>query len=532
MVKLLLKKQLMELFKSYFYDEKKNKMRPKWQIAAWFVFFFLVIVVMLGGMFTGISLTLCKPLTAANAGWLYFLMMSVIAIVIGAFGSVFNTYASLYLAKDNELLLSLPIPVRTIITARILIVYVMGAMYSSVVLIPALIVYWITAGITAANAVCGILLFLIVTMIVLLLSCVLGWAVAKISLRLKNKSFLTVLAALVFIGLYYFFYFKAAGMIQDLLLNAVFYGERIKGSAYFMYLFGRIGEGDLLAAIIYAVIVLILCWLVWNMIQRGFLKIAASGGSTEKVRYTEKAVKEKSVFSALLFKELGRFTSSANYMLNCGMGILFLIGAGVLLLFKGSEYIGVLDQVFVKQPGASTVLVCTMLCMCSSMIDMAVPSVSLEGKSIWIPQSLPVTAKQVLHAKMSVQLLLSGIPMLFASVCAASVMHVTAAERVLVVLMPVIYSVFSAVCGMVIGVRMPILSWTNELAPIKQSGAVGIILFGSWAVTIAIAGIYMLLAYPIGAVPYLLILTGLLAAVSAYLQHWLDKEGASLFASL
>ena len=36
-----------------------------------------------------------------------------LAIVLGAFGSVFNTYSSLYLAKDNDLLLSMPIPVRT-----------------------------------------------------------------------------------------------------------------------------------------------------------------------------------------------------------------------------------------------------------------------------------------------------------------------------------------------------------------------------------------------------------------------------------
>ena len=39
---------------------------------------------------------------------------------MGAFGSVFNTYSSLYLAKDNDLLLSLPIPLRVIISSRLL----------------------------------------------------------------------------------------------------------------------------------------------------------------------------------------------------------------------------------------------------------------------------------------------------------------------------------------------------------------------------------------------------------------------------
>lgn len=64
------------------------------------------------------------------------------AILLGAFGSVFTTYSSLYLPKDNDQMLSLPIPVDTLIAARLLGVYLMGLMYSGVVVLPAIIVYW------------------------------------------------------------------------------------------------------------------------------------------------------------------------------------------------------------------------------------------------------------------------------------------------------------------------------------------------------------------------------------------------------
>ena len=40
------------------------------------------------------------------------------------------------------------------------------------------------------------------------------------------------------------------------------------------------------------------------------------------------------------------------------------------------------------------------------MNDMTAPSVSLEGKSLWLMQSLPVTPWQVLRAKLTMQLLL------------------------------------------------------------------------------------------------------------------------------
>ena len=165
---------------------------------------------------------------------------------------------------------------------------------------------------------------------------VLGWAVAKISLRLKNKSFLTVLIALLFIAAYYFFYFKANDLIRSLLLNAQVYGEKIKGAAYGLYLFGRIGEGDWAAAAVWTAAAVFLSALVWKLMAGSFLKIATSSGNVEKHRYVERAVKARSPFSALLAKEFGRVTSSANYMLNAGLGILFIPACGGLLPAAGS----------------------------------------------------------------------------------------------------------------------------------------------------------------------------------------------------
>ena len=174
MLKVLLKKQMAEIFRSYFYDAKKNKMRSKAAIAAWILFFLVVMVGVLGGTFFFLAWSMCDSLEAAGISWLYFLLMGGISILLGAFGRVFNTYSGLYLSKDNDLLLSMPIPVRTILAARLIGVYLMGAMYTATVLLPTLLVYWSVAGATAARVLCGVLLFFIVTAIVLLLSCLLG----------------------------------------------------------------------------------------------------------------------------------------------------------------------------------------------------------------------------------------------------------------------------------------------------------------------------------------------------------------------
>ena len=73
---------------------------------------------------------------------------------------------------------------------------------------------------------------------------------------------------------------------------------------------------------------------LWG-IARSFLKIATATGSVKKVRFEHRAVRAQSVQRALFGKELRRFTASPNYMLNCGLGILMLPVAGIVLLSAG-----------------------------------------------------------------------------------------------------------------------------------------------------------------------------------------------------
>lgn len=532
MLKVLIKKQLLEVFRSYFYDAKKNRMRSKGAIAGFFVFFILIMAGVLGGIFTGLALTLCGSLNAAGMGWLYFLLMGGIAVVLGAFGSVFNTYSGLYLAKDNDLLLSLPIPVRTIITARLMNVYLLGTMYSATAMLPTLIVYWVVAGITVPRVICGLTLFLIVSLIVLLLSCVLGWAVAKISQRLKNKSFVTVLVSLVFVGVYYFFYFRASGMIQNMIAHAQEYGEQIKGTAHVLYRFGCIGEGDWLAAAMFLAVTLALAALVWRLLSRTFLGIATDTGRTEKKRYVEKPVREKPLFGALLSKEFSRLTASANYMLNCCLGVLLIPALGVLILVKGHEVFSVLERVFSAMPDAPAVLVSAMVCMVASMVDPAAPSVSLEGKSLWICQSLPISSKVVLRAKEGVQLILTMVPMAFTGLCAALILPGSPALKVLMAVTPLAYAAFTATFGLLVGVKMPLMNWTDETAPIKQSGSVVIVLFGGMGVSLALGGLYLLIGSQLSGAFYLGLWTAALAVAAIIMQRWLDGKGSVIFAEL
>ena len=510
MLKLLLKKQLMEVFRSYFYDAKKNKARSKGTTIAYIVMFVLLMAGVLGGMFAVLANVMCGQLAEMGLDWLYFVIMGMMAVFLGAFGSVFNTYSGLYLAKDNDLLLSMPIPVRIIMASRLLNVYLLGLMYSGIVILPVIIVYWCTVPLTAGILLGGVVLLIVISLFVLALSCVLGWVVAKISLKLKNKSFITVLVSLVFFGLYYFVCFRFQALIGSLLLNAASVGDKIKGSVYPLYLFGRVGCGDGVAMLIVSAVVIALLALVWYLIARSFLNIATASGNTAKAVYREKAAMQTSPAAALLRKELGRFTASPLYMLNCGLGTVFLLILAVASLIKGREVFLMMNALFAGSEDFVPVLAALCLCLLAGSNDITAPSVSLEGKSLWITE----------------------LPLMLCAVCVAAVSGLDFLHAALVVVVPMVYVVLSAAFGLFMGLKRPNLTWTSEVAPIKQGLAVFLSMFGGWVLAAGLGFLYYALMAHLGAAAFLLAATALFIVLALVLLRWLKTSGAKIYAHL
>ena len=517
MIKTLVKKQLTEIFRSYVYNPKTGKSRSKAATAGFVVLFVFLLVAVIGGMFTLLSVSLATTLSSVGMDWLYFALIGLIAILFGAFGSVFNTYSGLYLAKDNDLLLSCPIPTKDIIISRLLGVYIMGLIYSGSATIPAVAVYTIVIKATAASVICGIVFIFLISMIVLTLSCILGYVVAKISQKLKTKSFVAVLSALLFIGLYYFVYFKAGNLMGELLANAALYGQKIRDTANAVYVFGMAAAGDAVSCIKLTAVTLVFFFAVAHIIFKSFLKIATA---------SEKP------FTALYFKELKRFTSSAGYMLNCGFGILFILILGGTLLLKGGEFsLAAQTEMGIPSQLISAAVIFAM-CLVSGMNNMAVPSVSLEGKSIWLLQSLPVLPEEILRAKLLLQISLTSIPLLFCSLCAVFSLSCGASEKVMMIIFPQVFTVLLALFGLFMGLKMPNLNWTTELTVIKQSGCVAITLLVGSALPIVMAAVYFLLQSSLGFFPVFLALTVILLCLCAVFASRLKKSGTRNFANL
>ena len=530
MTKILLRKQFLELYRSFFLDTKKNKARSAKSAIARFVLFGGFLIVFFGALFGTCGLAVSGTITAGY-GWFYYALFTLIGIALGAFGSVFNTYSALYLGRDNDILLSLPIPASSIMASRLLTVYLMGLLYSGLVTIPAGIVYLVIAGFTPARLIGMIFFVFLISVFVLVLSCILGYGVARLSLKFKSKAFLTVIASLLFFALYYLVYFKAVNFIDTVVENIAAYSASLRSGAPVFYWVCRGFEGEALPLALTTLAVGAMAAATWYILSRSFLKIASATGKSEKKVYREAKARRRSLFSAMLAKELGRFTGSAGYMLNCGLGTLLLVIGGVMLLIRGAAFTAALSALPLVGK-ALPVLLAAVVCLISSMNCMAVPSVSLEGKTLWIVRSLPVPAWTALRAKAAMQLVLTVPGMLFAGICAAAVSGAGVGTGVLLVVFCLVHTLFFAYLALYLALHSVNLAWTNETAVIKQGLPMFFAVFLAFLLPAAYGTAYFLLTDALSPALYFLAGIGLCAVLALLFRRWARTRGVRRFEDL
>ena len=163
MLKTLFKKQFMELNQNFFKDSKTGKAKSKQSVIA-SVSLFAVLMLFLVVCFWFVASSAFVSLNEAGLTWMYFSLMSLVALMLGVFGSVFNTFASVYQAKDNNFLLSMPIPAKYIVLTRVFGVYLMAVLYSGLIMVPTLLAYFVFGRPTFWGVISSLLLFVIITL--------------------------------------------------------------------------------------------------------------------------------------------------------------------------------------------------------------------------------------------------------------------------------------------------------------------------------------------------------------------------------
>ena len=178
MLKLLLKTRFLALADQFSGQSKGKRAISVRRIVLLALAALLLLV--LAGYLVGLFLTpLYKSLQKADLEWLYFALTGVASFLVSFMLTSFYAQGSIFEAKDNEMLLSMPIRPSAILGSRLSALYFLNFFFAAAFMAAAGIVKLTCGGTAAAGGVivyvlCVFLLALISTT----LSCLLGWAVS------------------------------------------------------------------------------------------------------------------------------------------------------------------------------------------------------------------------------------------------------------------------------------------------------------------------------------------------------------------
>ena len=530
MIKILVKKEFLEMWRSLFVNTKTGEKTKKSKTAL-LIALYIALGLFLLGIFYFLSYQLGTAFIRAGLGWFYFTFISMLAVAFGIFGDVFNTHAMLYASKDNDLLFSLPIKSGDILFSRMLVVLLTGTGYMSLVYIPAIVAYWVASpSFSIVTLLLQIVMMAALALIVMTLTCALGWVIAKLMTKMKSKNVAKIIASLLFLGIYYFVSARASEYIKAIIENADAVSSSIK-KVYFLYALGQGCTGSFHDALIVVGVSATLTGLCFYLLSRSFIRLSTENGKSEKKAYSSSQIKVLSPLKALVKREERRFITSTVYALNTGLGLVVMLAGAVALFFFRSRISAFTTEIeeagagFLRPYGAATVLL-----LIISMNGISAPSVSLEGKNIWIVQSLPVEPFDVLKSKIIFCFVPSAAASVILLLSAVATTVISIKDLPLVLLFALVYSLLMSETGLMLNLLHPSLHWTNEASCVKNGFATYISLFGGWAVAALFAFIYFKFLFGVMNIfLYLLIYIAVFVIGIVLETLWLKKKGSAVF---
>ena len=530
MFKTLLHKNFQEVGAMYFRSKKKGGVLSGGAKIGMVILYIFIYISMLAA-FAGISVALFTPISPEN-DWVVWSVVGIMAVVMATLINALTSYAQLYLARDNELLLSMPIKPSSILLTRSVSVYLMGVLYASMAWIPTIIVGVVMNRMSTAMVIGSILTLFVIGFMVLGLTCLIGWVVAVMSLKLKNQKLLLTAICLVLIGGLYYLQFQSNKLIMKLSENIDKVGPVMESRIYPFYKLGKGICGDIPSYLIFVLITAIVLVAAYYVLSKTFVKIATTSGSAKKAKFKQGAIKTSSVDGALLRRERMRFFNSITYMLNSGFGAIIMIAGGVILSIKSDVIMEEYNLLRYYAPEVEKIVPLVIIAVLAMLVSMSAVSdsaISAEGKQLWQIQTMPVDVMKIFRAKIQFSWYLQALPAIFLTTIIISNFDFDEFTQIVVMLFVVIFAYLSANFGLYINLKHPNLEWVSEQQIIKQGLPVTVTMFGGWGFGIVVAGLGYFAGKLMDYRIYIALIIVAMVVVIKLIEKWLRTKGVGLW---
>lgn len=264
-------------------------------------------------------------------------------------------------------------------------------------------------------------------------------------------------------------------------------------------LFAQGMNGNMLALIGFILLSVIAAAAVIALIAVKYKKICTMiMAEQSKGNYKMTSLKTSSRMWALVMKEFKMYISYPTWVLNTSVGYILNIAAGVAVFFmKDIEQMLNIPMI----PELVGIFIPILLSFFMALTSVTYPSISLEGKNMWLLLNLPIESKHIYKAKILMSLCLAVPSSLIASALFILRFRPSVFYTVMAVVIPLFYSLCAAVMGLAVNLKFPNFSWTNATAVVKNSLSATICIFGGMFMVI-IPGVLLVIFMDYAAIIY------------------------------
>ena len=412
------------------------------------------------------------------------LVAVLVGAVAGAVAAFLKTNGVLFGFKDYDLVMSLPVPISSVVLSRIASLYAMSLLFGLLAMVPAFAVYAAHAGVTATGVVCMALSVVLAPLLPLAVAIVLAVLIAAVSARFKHANIvvivLTLAATLAAVFGSLAFSSQADDMAAMTALGTQLTTQLASAFPPAMWAAAGIVEGDLVQFLAFAVVNLVAAGVVLTLVVRLFVPVNTllmSSRPRGTFSFDDKRASAKSStpLRALVIKEARLLVATPIYLMNACIGyVLVFVAAVAVGTATGIMSLDLLPPELAPFLGAIAPWGLAFFCSISST---TAASVSLEGSARWLMLTAPVPASTVLGAKAAVNLLV-GVPFLVLSALLIAVsLPLDALSIVALFAVPLAACLLATFLGLALDARRPRYDWTTVYEPVKRGMPVFVVVF-------------------------------------------------------
>lgn len=499
------------------------------------LFLAALVAVLFGGMSGFYAYAYASALKPLGGLYIIPAMWMAITSVITLFTTIFKVKGTLFQFRDYDMVMSMPVPTYGIVASRISVLYLYDLLFCFIIMLPGNIVYAINAKEDVSFYVISTLLMLFIPMIPILIGTLIGLIITIASTRFRYSNFLTLGLCIVLFVAYFIVIFKSTSgnnSEQELLNIRKALMDQVAGIYPLVTMYvAAVTKNNFVKILEYVGISLSIFIVFCAVIGMNFRKInTLIASSKAKSNYKMKSLKTNSMLGAIYKKEIKRYFASPMYVLNSAIGIIMMTIATIALLVAGKEKMMEILQIPMEAEQFAT-FVPVILLICGCMTCTTSSSISLEGKTLWLYQSLPIPPKTIFMGKILLNLTMTVPFILIDGIVFGVILKMKILDLVLAIVLAIIGSLFISAFGLFVNLKFPRFDWKSEMEVVKNSIPTFICMFGGMILGIA-PFVMKLLLKELDFNYILLAFSLILSIITIVIYKYLTTKGSTAFSRL